>query len=124
MNDLNAFRQVFKTRRLTVHATPHFDIEGEFGGDYQLFVAFALNDRLVHTCMPVVTAMVAYDCHGCRHLAWLEVTSQYRRHGLASEFLDGLTAFLDPIDLAVGTSDVDAFLRAYVRRRRIAPVGV
>jgi hypothetical protein len=66
--------------------------------------------------------MVAHDCHGCRFLDWIEVTSLYRRHGLASEFLDRLTAFLAPLDLGVGPDDEDAFVRSYVRRRGIAPV--
>ncbi len=47
---------------------------------------------------------------------WLEVASVYRREGFATEFLQGLTKFLDyKVDLTAGSRDGELFLKSFCR---------
>lgn len=84
--------QVFRTRRLNVFSaeitpTPHNTAR-------RVFVAFRTDDDLPMVCATAVVMEAMPFASGVM-IDWLEVTSEYRREGFATEFLDALIAHYD-----------------------------
>jgi len=102
-------KPVFETRRLRV-----FRVRGVLPTDTNLerdvYIAFQID---LERILIAVNAVLLYRLESW-FIDWLEVASEYRREGFATEFLDGLREFLDDnVDLSAGSDDGEAFLAEY-----------
>lgn len=105
-------KPVFKTKRLRV-----FRVSGVLPTDTNLerdvYIAFQTD---LERILIAVNAVLLCGSESW-FIDWLEVASEYRREGFATEFLDGLREFLDDnVDLSVGSGDSDdfrAFMESY-----------
>lgn len=112
-------RTAFSTKRLRVFMaglkpTDHNETRW-------VFVAFRTDED-----RPLVCASCVYF-PALNSIDWLEVTSEYRRQGFATEFRDGLVKFLKRVPFSTaGSDDGEAFLEAWCVREEAAgrePIG-
>ncbi len=100
---------IFKTKRLNVFSVRIQENE-ELGQSERpvFFATLRLEDRP----MIIATAMVFDEAD--YWLDWIEVSTEYRRQGIATEFLDGIEDWLGVyLMLTGGTDDGEQFVAAY-----------
>ena len=102
-------KAVFETERLRVFRTRGV-IPTDMNVERDVYFAFRTDED-----RPMITVnAVLWDRQNDWFVDWLEVGSEYRREGFATEFLDGLVEFLDDdLDLSAGSDDGRAFLESY-----------
>ena len=99
-------KHAFDTKRLRVFRaalkpTPHNSVR-------ILYVAFRLDEDRPMVCATCLVWLAA------AYVDWIEVTSEYRRMGFASELLKGIEADLGTtLDLSPGSDEGEAFCPAY-----------
>lgn len=104
-------RHVFDTKRLRVFVTvleptPH-------NTERDVYMAFRLDEDRPLVCATCVV------CLALNWVDWIEVTSEYRRQGFATELLNGIeNDFGAILEISPGSDDGDAFCPAYAAARK------
>ena len=102
-------KPVFETERLLVSRVRgirpnHFNLKRD------VYMAFRTDEERPLLAVNAVLLDRQDDCF----VDWLEVASEYRRQGFATEFLEGLEEFLGrELFLTPGSTDGEAFLAEY-----------